>query len=225
MRRHESETVDCWTLRWRLPQLSFGTGDTLCVSRQRTVQRVAPGSLKTLRSIRRVHTAIAGRLYVRVQVCRDDSATARDEDATEVCRRTCSRATNSRSADACPYATNRCDESTPTRDKLETAQSVAAVDDMSGEEGSGDILGRPHSSIKTSLRNPHVNLGHPKTTSQHVISSTHVTQQTLEAARYFECPACEPDTSNALRAELPNTLVRHDSHPHVDNCRAALPRM
>ena len=60
-----------------------------------------------------------------------------------------------------------------TRDRLETAQSVAAVDDMSGEEGSGHILGRPHSSVQTSLKRLHVNLGLPKTTSQYVISGTH----------------------------------------------------
>ena len=49
-----------------------------------------------------------------------------------------------------------------TRDRLETVQSVA-VDDMSGEEELGDILGRPHSSGRL-----HVNLCHPKTTSCYV---------------------------------------------------------
>ena len=100
------------------------------------------------------------RLCVRVQVrgdgafggsrmaVRDDSAAARDEDAAEVCGRSCSRATPRQ-----------------TRDRLEAAQSVAAFDDVSGEEGSGDILGRPHSSIQTSLRRLHMKLGHRKTTS------------------------------------------------------------
>ena len=49
-----------------------------------------------------------------------------------------------------------------TRDRLETAQSVAAEDDMLGEEESGDILGRPHSSVQSCLRRLHVNLSHPK---------------------------------------------------------------
>ena len=37
---------------------------------------------------------------------RDDSATSRVEVATEVCRPSCSRAANSGSADACPFATS-----------------------------------------------------------------------------------------------------------------------
>ena len=71
-----------------------------------------------------------------------------------------------------------------TRDRPETAQSVAAVDDTSGEEESGDILG--------CLRRLHVNLGHPKNNVllRH-LRHAHATQRTLEAARNCECPACE----------------------------------
>ena len=36
-----------------------------------------------------------------------------------------------------------------TRDRLETGQSVAGVDDMSREEESADVLGRSHSSVQT----------------------------------------------------------------------------
>ena len=79
-----------------------------------------------------------------------------------------------------------------TRHRLDTAQSVAAVHDMSGEEGSGDILGRPHSSIQTSLRRLHVNLGHPKdNVSTRHLQHAHATQQTLDAARNFDCSVCE----------------------------------
>ena len=50
----------------------------------------------------------------RVAVC-DDHATTRDEDATEVRRRRCSRAANSGSASACPYAASHCDKPTPNQ--------------------------------------------------------------------------------------------------------------
>ena len=49
-----------------------------------------------------------------------------------------------------------------TRDRLETAQFVSGIDDMSEEEESADVLGQPQSSVQTSLRRLHVNLGHPK---------------------------------------------------------------
>ena len=74
-----------------------------------------------------------------------------------------------------------------TRDRLEAAQSVAALDDMSGDEITGDILGRPRSSIHTSLRRLHVNLGHTKNKNTF---GTH-SQQTWKAARNFGRPACE----------------------------------
>ena len=79
-----------------------------------------------------------------------------------------------------------------TRDRLETAQSVAAVDDMSVEEESGDILGRPLSSVQSSRGRLHENLGHPKNNvlPRH-LRHAHATQRTLEAAGNFECPACE----------------------------------
>ena len=79
-----------------------------------------------------------------------------------------------------------------TRDRLETAQFVAGVDDMSGEEESADVLGRPHSSVQTSFRRLHVNLGHPKKNVlvRH-LRHAHATPQALEAARNFKCPACE----------------------------------
>ena len=56
---------------------------------------------------------------------------------------------------------------------------------------SGDILGRPHSSIQTSIRRLHVNLGDPNNNVlKGHLQHAHATQQTLEAARNFECPAC-----------------------------------
>ena len=74
-----------------------------------------------------------------------------------------SRAANTRSTKAGPRATSHCDEYTPNPgDRLEPAQSTAAVDFMSGKEESGDILGRPHSFVQSSLRRFHVNLCHPK---------------------------------------------------------------
>ena len=39
-----------------------------------------------------------------------------------------------------------------TRDRLGTAESVAAVDDMLGEEESDDVLSRPLSSVQSNLR-------------------------------------------------------------------------
>ena len=79
-----------------------------------------------------------------------------------------------------------------TRDRLELAQSVAAVDDVSREEESGDILGRPHSSVQSSRRRLHVHLGHPKNNVllRH-LRHANATQPALEAARNFECFACE----------------------------------
>ena len=91
-----------------------------------------------------------------------------------------------------------------TRDKLETAQSVAAVDDMSGEEESGDIFGGTHSSVQSSLRRLHVNLGQP--TSCCVITGTHTRRNK---------PWKLHETSNALLAKLPNTLVRYESLPRL----------
>ena len=49
-----------------------------------------------------------------------------------------------------------------TKDQLEIALFVAATDALSSEEESGNILGRPHSSIPTNLRRLRVKLGHPK---------------------------------------------------------------
>ena len=92
-----------------------------------------------------------------------------------------------------------------TRDRLETAQLVAGVDDMSREE-SADVLGRPHSSVQTSFRRLHVNLGHPKKTSWYVTSGTHT--RLLKLWKLHE-------TSNALPAKLLNIPVWHDSLLHV----------
>ena len=93
---------------------------------------------------------------------RDDSATTCDEDTTEVCRR--SVHVQRIPGQQMPARMRRgfVVSLRQTRDRLKTTQCVAALDDMTGEEGSGDILGRPHSSIQTSLRRPHVNLGHQK---------------------------------------------------------------
>ena len=96
-----------------------------------------------------------------------------------------------------------------TRGRLETAQSVAAVEDMWGKEESGDILGRPHSWVQPSLRRLHVNPDHPtkkKTTSCCVISGTY--------SRRNE-PWKLQETSNALLAKLPNIPVRHDNPPRL----------
>ena len=67
----------------------------------------------------------------------DDSATARDEDAAEVCRRPCSRAANPGSQ--LPACVRRAVVASlrQTRDRVAAAQPVAAIDDMSGEEGFG----------------------------------------------------------------------------------------
>ena len=64
-----------------------------------------------------------------------------------------------------------------TRDRLETAQSVAAVDDMSGEEGSGAAR------ESRSPKKQRLNTSSP--------ARTRDATNTLEAARHFECPACE----------------------------------
>ena len=112
------------------------------------------GSLQALRSVRRVHTAITDgckfwcwcivtehlvaamwqfvttmpKLAMRMQRrCAGGHMPARLRRATVTCLR-------------------------QTRHTRETAQSAEAVDVMSGEEGSGDTLGCPHSSIQTSLR-------------------------------------------------------------------------
>ena len=73
---------------------------------------------------------------------------------------------------------------------METAQSAAAVDDMSGEEELGDNLGHPHFAVQTSLRRLHVNL----------ISDMRRTK-----------PWKLHETSSPLLAKLPNTLVWHDN--------------
>ena len=82
-------------------------------------------SLQDLRSIRGVHTAIVdsctfgcrcvgdGTFGGSKMAARDDSATTREENAAKVYRRSFSRATNSGSADACPFATSHCKEPTP----------------------------------------------------------------------------------------------------------------
>ena len=69
---------------------------------------------------------------------------------------------------------------------------VSGVDDMSGEEELADVLGRPHSSEKTSLRRLDVNLGHLETNVliRH-LQVAHATHQALEAARNFEFLSCE----------------------------------
>ena len=99
----------------RLLDLLNGT-PSVCVSRQQTVHE---SRLKAWRSIRGVHTqrlppvarsgAGAG-VTEHLVAAGHDSATTCDEDATEVRTKSCSRAANSGSADACPNATSLCDE-------------------------------------------------------------------------------------------------------------------
>ena len=84
-------------------------------------------SLKALRSLRGLHTAIADGCTFGCRCVVTEHlvpagwqfvttlATARDVDATKVGRRSCSRAANSGSADACPLATSHCDEPTPNQ--------------------------------------------------------------------------------------------------------------
>ena len=63
------------------------------------------------------------------------------------------------SPDAYLFSTGYCDGHTTTERQAETAQSVAAIDEMSGEEELTDILNHPHSAVQASLTRLHVNLG------------------------------------------------------------------
>ena len=104
------------------------------------------------------------------------------------------------------------------RDRLEAAQSVAAVDDMSGEEESGDILGRPHSAVQTSLRRLHVNLDHPK---NNVLichpRHAHATQQTLEAER-LRMPCLRSCQIPSSRTTVLFGRSQTSSQKHCDGC-------
>ena len=97
---------------------------TVCVSRQRTVSSLShSGSLKALRLVRGVLTAIADGCAIgcRCVVKGGSRMAVRDDSATTRCRRSCTRAANSGSADACPHATSRCDE--PTADQRQAGSS------------------------------------------------------------------------------------------------------
>ena len=105
------------------------------------------------------------------------------------------------------------------RDRLEAAQSVAAVDDMSGEEESGDILGRPHSAVQTSLRRLHVNLGHPE--NNVFISSSHL--RTRDATDPGSCTKLRMPCLRSCQVPSSLTTVLSDRSPtssrkHCDGC-------
>ena len=140
---------------------------------------------------------------------RDNSAITRKENAAKVCRRSSSRAANSGSADACTNAKSHRNEHPTMQRKVGNCSVCGSSRRHKGEEESGDIFGRPHSSVQTSLRRLHVNLGHPKNNVliRHLRHAP-ATQQTLEAARNFECPACESAKQPSSR-----TTVLSDRSP------------
>ena len=171
VRRHESDkTADCRTLRWRPPQLGCGTGDTLCcVSPNHFSESpLKPGAS---RSFRGAQTAIAdgctfgrwahrdGAFWWQQVAVRDDSATTRDEVATEVCRPSCSRAANSGSADACPFATSHYAKPEIGWKLFRLWQQWTTCQ---VKRDRVTFLVVPHSSIQTSPRRLHVHLSHAK---------------------------------------------------------------
>ncbi|CAK0862474.1 unnamed protein product [Prorocentrum cordatum] len=80
--------------------------------------------------------------------------------------------------------------------QVEAFSSEAACKAVQGEEEDADetrdVLRRPHSSIESSLRKLHVQLGHCKNNVliRH-LRHAHATEQAIKAANDFYCPECE----------------------------------
>ncbi|CAK0792131.1 unnamed protein product, partial [Prorocentrum cordatum] len=80
--------------------------------------------------------------------------------------------------------------------QVEAFSSEAACKAVQGEEEDADetrdVLRRPHSSIESSLRKLHVQLGHCKNNVliRH-LRHAHATKQAIKAANDFYCPECE----------------------------------
>ncbi len=206
-----------WTLWWQFAPLSCRMGDTLCVSLRQTARWITTkvsklwGAFEEYTPWRLMVVRLGAGASWRSIWCQQGGSSWRPcHNLREGC---------SGGVRAATFTCNELDQQMPvrmrrgivtsirqTRDRQETAQSVAAVDDMSGEEESGDILGRPHSSVQSSLKRLHVNLGHPKNNVYYVISGTHT--RCNEPWKLHE-------SSNALLAKPPNIPVWHDNLPQL----------
>ena len=121
---------------------------------------------------------------------RDDSSTVRDEDAAEVCRRSCSRAANSGSADIGPFAKSHCDEPAPeTCWKLLSLWQQSATCEVKRDGVTFLVVRilryRQSQTVARESRSPQNNVLRPH------LRHADATQPTLEVAKYFESPACE----------------------------------
>ena len=158
-------------------------GDTLCVSRQQTGHCITPEAVRE--QLRRDGACGGSRMAVR-----EDSATTREEHAAKVYRPSFSRAANSGSTDACQYATSQCHEHTPNQRQgwkllSPCGQQLTTRQAKRDRVTSSAIQSLQHRPVPRRL---HVNLGHPK---NNVLTDRFRHAHATQAARNFECPACE----------------------------------
>ena len=136
---------------------------------------------------------------------RGGSATACE---AKVCRRSFPRATNSGPTDAGPCATSRCDEHTPNQRRAGNCSSLWQLCRV--KRSRGDILGRPHSLVQSSLRRFHVHLGHPENNVllrhlRHARDATNLgscTKLRMLCLRSCQTPSCGTDNIPRLKTSL-----------------------
>ena len=97
------------------------------------------------------------------------------------------------------------------RDWKASEHGVCAIDGVIDDGATTDPFSRPHSSIKSSWRRPHPNLGLPKNNILIFhLRHAHASKQGLESGKQFECFACDAakfPTSSANHIRLECRLI------------------
>ena len=122
-------------------------------------------------------------------------------------------------SDACTNAKSHRNEHPTMQRQVGSCSVCGSSRRHKGEEESGDIFGRPHSSVQTSLRRLHVNLGHPKNN----VLIRHLKGCARDATNSGSCTKLRMPCMRIYQIPSSRTTVLSDRSPtssqkHCDGC-------